>query len=379
MEHRQEFDNFDPQTAMRLRLQEALQLQRSSELLAHEAGEMATQAAERLSGKRYSVERVISIASLPDARLDGIEREVSQELARQAGMHYDPQRPWIPWSALGLARRTLSAGTAADGGDLIGQQMQDAVDVLRPHSTMIRMGAQTLTGLVREVPIPTVTTNASAEWLAELGTGSASSPVFGQYVAEPKLCMSYLPFSKWLMRQSPQVSNRIISGMLLGAVGAALDTAALSGTGTSEPTGIDNWSGVTATVGTGFDGAASQAMLKAVSDSNCNDDAVRFLGNGAGRELLAQRSVDGTAAETFIWQNGMIASKPAAVSGNVGTDTLYCGDWSQLWLLLWGGGVQLEINPFENFQGNIISAKVTALADVAVVRPSAFAVSTGIT
>jgi hypothetical protein len=51
----------------------------------------------------------------------------------------------------------------------------------------------------------------------------------------------------------------------------------------------------------------------------------------------------------------------------------------QAWLLMWGTGIQLELNPFANFAADIIGMRVVCHADVAVVQPAAFHVSTGIT
>jgi hypothetical protein len=67
------------------------------------------------------------------------------------------------------------------------------------------------------------------------------------------------------------------------------------------------------------------------------------------------------------------------VSGNVPAAHLFCGDFSQAWLFMWGAGIQLELNPFANFAADIVGMKVVWHADVAVVQPAAFHVSTGIT
>jgi hypothetical protein len=44
-----------------------------------------------------------------------------------------------------------------------------------------------------------------------------------------------------------------------------------------------------------------------------------------------------------------------------------------------GRGIQLGLNPFANFAADIVGMKVVCHADVAVVQPAAFHVSTGIT
>ena len=70
-----------------------------------------------------------------------------------------------------------------------------------------------------------------------------------------------------------------------------------------------------------------------------------FLAPPSVRELLATRSIVGTAAERCIWQGGVVADKPALVSGNVPA----ARDFAHTWLLMWGRGVQIEINPYAGY------------------------------
>ena len=154
----------------------------------------------------------------------------------------------------------------------------------------------------------------------------------------------------------------------------------LSGTGTDEPLGVSGWSGITATTGTGFDNDASQAMLSAVASANVDDGQIKFLGSPTTRELLAKRGLNGTGAEAgYLWANNTLAGKPAYVSGNVGTASLFAADWSRLWLLLWGQGLMLEFDPYTQFQNSIIAGRAIVFADSVVTVPGGFACSTGIT
>jgi hypothetical protein len=103
------FDTDDPQTAFTLRLREASQLRQSAERLVNEGAEMFKEAHERVAGRRSSIVRVIN-ATISRSRLDGVEREMSEELAHRVGVPHDPHdeypgRSRLPsWSATGDAR-----------------------------------------------------------------------------------------------------------------------------------------------------------------------------------------------------------------------------------------------------------------------------------
>ena len=164
---------------------------------------------------------------------------------------------------------------------------------------------------------------------------------------------------------------------LLGVVGAELDKVMLAGSGTDQPLGVVNTVGITKTLGTSLTHANVQTMVKNSASANVNDENIRFLAPPAVRELLATRSIVGTAAERYIWQGGAVADKPAFVSGNVPSAQLYTGDFTRTWLLMWSAGIQLEVNPFAAFKSDIVGVRVVAYADVAITQPAAYHVTAG--
>jgi HK97 family phage major capsid protein len=258
-----------------------------------------------------------------------------------------------------------------------------AIDILRPYSTLVRLGAQVFPGLVGDVNVPRVGTGASAAWVGETGTATSGDWTLEQITATPKKVSAYVEISRQLLAQSPAVADRMIANNLLGSVGAAIDSAMLSGTGTDAPVGILNTSGITLTTGTAFNYGAAVTMVKNSASANVNDENIRFVAPPAVRELLAKRAAvvgTGTSVDLPVWRSDRLADKPAAVSANVPSGQVYCGDFSQCWLLTWGiGAMQVEINPYTNFRAGILGAKVVMHCDVAIVRPGAFAVGTGLT
>jgi hypothetical protein len=100
---------YDPLTQHVLNMKEAVQLRESAARLVQESAAMFEEATERTGGRRYSVVRMIDCARF-NRRLDGIEGEMSEELARQMGVPHSHAKPFIPWDALGK-RVMLATGT----------------------------------------------------------------------------------------------------------------------------------------------------------------------------------------------------------------------------------------------------------------------------
>jgi hypothetical protein len=98
------------------------------------------------------------------------------------------------------------------------------------------------------------------------------------------------------------------------------------------------------------------------------------------RETLETRE-RATGGGRFVWQNDQVADRAAFVSTDVPTATMICGDFSLIYLGIWGAGLVLEINPYEqtNFRAGIIQARVLVSCDAASVHPSSFIVASSIT
>jgi hypothetical protein len=160
---------YDPLTRHVLALNEAAQPAKAPRAGEKESAAMFEEATARTAGRRYSVVRVIDAARFNN-RLDGIEGEWSQELARQRGVNHDPAKPFIPWAALGQ-RVMLATGTDS-GLNIIGLPATRAIDVLIPFTTCLRLGAQVFDGLVGNPLIPRVTTSGESAWPGEVGTAT---------------------------------------------------------------------------------------------------------------------------------------------------------------------------------------------------------------
>lgn len=369
----------DAQTQFTLSVAEAAEHQRRARELVSEAARRLdfAQRLDAQRGRRFSIVRAVHAMSAEGGAglRSGYEAEVCQEAAQQAGQRHDPNRIVVPWHVMA---RTLTVGTATDGGYLVaGDARGPAADALFPFSTVVRAGAEVLPNLRSDINIPRFGTNVSAGWLVENGTATASTPVLAQIACAPKTCGAYTELSRQLLLQSDV--EAVIGRHLLGVVGAALDVAALAGTSAdaSQPLGIRYAAGVSVGTGTSFANSNTMTMLKTVNDGNARSDRVAFHGAPTTRQTLGNRAENGTGSR-FIWAAD-IAGHAAYVTGNAPANTLFCGDYANLWLPMWGVGPTIELNPYANFPAGVVGLRCFASADVAVVNPAAFAVQVGIT
>lgn len=342
--------------------------------------ELADALARESRKHRFSFVRAITAAGTDGLR-DGIEAEVSQELACRSGASHDIHRPFLPWSDLAHYSRAMIVGTASSGGYLVSEPASEPVAALFPYSVAVRLGAQVWPGMVGDVNIPRINANGTAYWLTELGTATESAPTLGQINCSPRRPGAYTAVSRNLNKLPPGRAEAMVANHLLDLTGGLIDKAVYNGTSTdgTQPVGIVYTSGATVTLGTGFDAAAAQAMVKAVGNANAADVNIRAVGSPTVRELLAKRAANGTGSPS-LWSDGTLANAvPAASSSNVLASALFVGDFTTIVLPFWGEGLQVESNPYANFQAGIIGFRVLPAFDVAVTQPAAFAVSTGLT
>jgi HK97 family phage major capsid protein len=373
-------DYLDPATQLALALNKAAQNRRADELeIREKAARLGIKQMQDASrGHRFSIVRTVrAMTAEGGAGLrDGIEAEVCQEAARAMGKAYDPSRVTVPWQH--LASRVMAVGTATLGGNLVGDARGPAVDALFAHSTVIRNGAQVLSGLRADITVPRITGNSTSYWLAEQGTATASQGTIGQIVCTPKHIGAYTEMSRQLLLQSD--AEAVLARHLLGLIGAGIDAAALAGTSADStvPLGIRYAAGVAVSTGTSYTNATSMSLLKTVADGNARDDLTAFIGAQTTKQTLGNRAENGTGSR-YIWSGSDIAGRPASVNSNAPANSLFVGDFSTVWIPTWGAGPTIELNPYASFQAGIVGLRCFASVDIAVTQPGAFAVSVGIT
>lgn len=295
---------------------------------------------------------------------EGHAREVCSAAATLSGRNFDPRNPVIPWSMLANAARDLAKPTASAGGYLVGVDQQPAVDLIAPWSVVARAGVTQLRNLQGDVTIPATSTDLAVTYHTTPAAGPvATAPVLGQSVMTLKTASARVAISRHMLLQAAGL-NGYLSALLMRVAGSLIDRAVLAGTGANgQPTGVAN-SGIGGPSGTSFDAADLLTMQGIALADGTDESRLRFVGGLTAHALLHARAE--YSGWRPLWSRGDIDGIPASATTHCPSTTLILADWSRVVLGLWGAGVTLSVNPYENFAAGVISVRVTVDLDVAV-------------
>jgi HK97 family phage major capsid protein len=338
---------------------------------------------------QYSIARAIRACvekSWP--KVAPYEAEMSKALAQRLGKQSGEHTFFVPldvqWAK--LAQRDLVVATASAGGYLVGTNTQSFIEMLRNRSVVMRLGATTMPGLVGSVAIPKQLTAATANWFAsEAGTATESNLTFGQLALIPKTVSAYVELSRQLLLQSTPNAEGVVNRDLSQVLALAVDLAALNGPGTAgQPTGIANTSGVgTANPGTGTNIAYADAIRfqTTVAGSNAFLPGFGYVTTPTIAGILMGKPRF-TNSDTPVWGgnilDGTMVGAPAMTSLQVSSGTMFGGDFSQVIIGEWGV-LEVEANPYAQFQAGIVGVRALYTVDVGIRYPAAFAIGTGMT
>jgi HK97 family phage major capsid protein/HK97 family phage prohead protease len=340
--------------------------------------------------QRYSITRAIKACvekSWP--KVAPYEAEMSKAIAARigksgsAGEHTFFVPLEVQW-AQSLGQRDAIVGTASAGGYLVGTGVMSFIDILRNRSVAMRLGATTMPGLVGSVSIPKQLTASTAYWFAdETGTATESNLTFGQVTLVPKTVGGYVEISRQLLLQSTPNAEGIVNADLARVIGLAVDSAAIAGPGTAgQPTGVRNSTGfgtANPSTGTAIGYADMIRFQTAVAAGNAMMPGFGYVTTPTVAGILMGKPRF-TNSDTPIWGgnilDGTLVGARAMASLQVGSGTIIGGDWSNVVIGEWGV-LEIEANPYANFQSGIVGVRALYTCDVGVRYPAAFAVGTG--
>jgi len=352
--------------------------------------------------KRYSLMSAIRACADKNWTNAGFELECSREIAKRTNTILDPNKFYVPFEVQGRSvaatnrsfmtpdarrqmGRDLTVGTATAGGHLVGTDNMSFIEVLRNRSVAYRMGARRMAGLVGNVTVPRQTAAATAYWLSTEATAlTESQQTFGQLALTPKTVGAYTEISRQLMLQSSPDAESIVTGDLGKVAGLALDIGVLRGSGTSgEPTGIVNTAGIGSVSGTGFIAAAFARALEFQTDvatANVMPNRGGYVTTpGVAASMMQAVKFAGTASPIWdgnVWDGEMVGFS-AMSSNQMAAASMLFGDWDQVVVAEWGV-LQIEVNPYANFQAGIIGVRAMVSVDVGLRYAAAFSYASSI-
>jgi HK97 family phage major capsid protein len=186
-----------------------------------------------------------------------------------------------------------------------------------------------------------------------------------------------------MLQSSPDAEGMVTSD--LGSVcSLAVDVGALRGSGGSgEPTGIVNTGGIGSVSGSGFYAAAYDRTLEFQEDvatGNVMPVAGGYVTTPAvSRQMMQKVKFASTASpiwEGNVW-DGEMAGFGSMSTNQMSAASMLFGDWSQLVIGEWGV-LQIEVNPYANFQAGIIGVRAMVSVDVGLRYAAAFSLATSI-
>lgn len=346
--------------------------------------------------RQFSVSRAILACSLGNWAQAGFEAECSRSIAQKLGRTPEPNKLFVPFEvqerahrtpveelAYALMKRDLTVASAGAGGYLVETANIGFVELLRNRSVLFGMGARRLSGLTGNVSIPKQTGAGTAVWLAnEASTITESQQTFTQIALVPKTVGAYTEISRLLLMQSSPDAEGVVMLDLATVLALAIDLAGLNGSGSSgQPTGILQTAGIGSVTGTSMDYADIVEFQTDVFAGNALYDSSGYVTTGAVAGLLKQR-VKFSSTASPIWDGRLemanVDGYRGMASNQMPSATMLFGAFSEVIVGEWGV-LELEVNPFANFQAGIIGVRAIETLDIGVRYPTAFSAASSIT
>jgi len=327
---------------------------------------------------------VKAIRDIKSGGLQGLEREVSEQAARNAGVSLGGNDFFIPAEYGTRAAHTELSVTDNDGGGYsVATEVGGLIEKLDAQLVSAGLGATRLTGLQGNVNLPKLTGGATASWVAEEGQVSQSAQTFGQLALSPKRLSVRTLYSDQLVNQSSLSVENVVRDDLIKREALALDLAAFDGTGSSnQPTGVTATTGIDASVT--FGGAPTYVdyvnMWSAIMADNAPQDSLAFVTSSASIAKGLTSTKDSGSGQFVINEapgGGFSTMGLPVVMLNqaltVANQVLFAA-WSELVIASWGSR-RVTVDPFTKADYGQIAVTTTAFHDIGLRHPESFAKS----
>lgn len=324
--------------------------------------------------RSYSLVR--AIRQMAEYRqLDGLEREASDAVAKVCKR--EAKGFFIPPDIM-MEKRVMQVGDSTKGGFTVGSELlgSSMIELLRNKTKVAQLGARTLSGLVGNIAIPRVTGGATAYWLSETGTVTASDQAFGQLALVPRRLVGDTAYTKELLMQSSIDVEGFVREDLMRVLAIAKDLAAINGLGANgEPLGILNVTGInTVTFGAAATWAKVVDFETQIATDNADVESMAYLTTPAVRGKW-KTAVKVTNQAVFLWEGNTVNGYRAEVTNQVPSDKVIFGNWADLIMADWAG-IDVVVDPYSLKKSGQIEITITLWSDCGVRHAVSFCAST---
>lgn len=291
------------------------------------------------------------------------------------------------WHGAEAERRAMVAGTATAGGHLIPAPLSaKIIDRARNSTRVMQAGATIVPMESATLKLARLVGDPSMAWHTEMALIAASDAQFDAVTLTARSLAARVIISRELIEDADGVDEAIINAFAQ-QLAATVDGAALYGTGTApEPRGVKNVAEVTKTplaangAAPSYDALIDSAYRVRTANHEPNafiyaprtGSSLAKLKDSTGQYLRPPVALD----EITRYETGQV---PVNLTVGTSTDTsdVFTGDWSEL---LIGIRTQLEVSILKERSADVGAFELLAWwrGDVAVARPGAFDVITGV-
>ncbi len=324
--------------------------------------------------ENYSILRGIN--GVLNGKLDGLEREMSDDSAKTYGRQASAMGFFIPQDVLN--HRTLFAGNFASAGALVqtGPQGQSMIDLYRNKMNVIAMGAQVLGGLQGDLAIPRQTGGATAYWLAEDATVTATNQTVGQLSLRPHRLSGCTEYGRQFLLQSSVDAEAFVRNDLMTVLAIEKDRAALLGTGAAgEPLGIYNTPNIATTVDITATSSITYAEAVQFETNVASQNAdVGSLGYLTSIYIRASARITAKFASTAtpLWDKDMLANHKAMATNQLtAVPSVIFGNWNDLIIGEWGTP-EVTVDPYSLAKADLIRIVMRQFTDIGIRHPKSF-------
>lgn len=343
--------------------------------------------------KKKPAQRAYSLAAhirgAMGGKLTGAEKEAQEKgiAEREArGLEINEKAVYIPEALMSRAtQQTVTQDAGEYGGQLVSDAAPRIIDGFMPKLFLEDMGANVWTGLSGgDIPLP-VSSNYTFEWLEEGASITGQKQKFVGPKLSPKRAGALVSITKKLLMQTSIDVEATIRKRLQDGIRRTLEGVAIQGlAANNEPVGILNKVGVLASANQTTAGAATYAnvveLQGLVEDADATEISLGYLCNPKLRAKMKTIS-KGTDMGGAICQNGLIDGMPTVstslvkkIAGTPDTYPLIYGDFSQLYVGVWGG-IEIIVDAVSTEAASKASVNliINMEADVQIAHPAAFA------
>lgn len=352
---------------------------------------------------KYSLLRAIRLAGNMQS-VDGLEGEVSAELARRRGKNVRGNGFIMPLD-LGVTtqdraairqiqeQRTGVLNTTTGTGSIPTILDTNFITLLRNRLVVRQAGARILTDMQGGFAIPRQNQAGTMYWVAESASPTASNQTLDQVAFTPKTAGAFTDISRRFAEMTNLDAEMFVREDLTAVVARGIDLAALTGTGSSnQPTGVINTSGV-GVVAIGTNGgfmtwAALVGLESTVAAANADEGSLAYITNAAARgSFKVTTKVASSTFPIYLWDAmggaNALNNYPVFVSNQVpsnltkGTGTalsaVFFGNWNDLIMAFWSG-MDVIVDPYTGSSSGTLRVVVLQDVDINVRHPESFAV-----